>query len=454
MEIDPVVDWLNRKAVSQPDSIFILTNNNSFTFGETSNIVYTLSNTLENTYNISGCNVIVKANHSSNFIFVLLALLRLGKQVLPVDPNATDNELRSFSNRLSATIISPDVIEISSGIVSIIDSNFGKSGILLATSGSTGKPKLVQHTPSTLLAAVTNYNYVTNNNDGKLLASLPFYHTGGFMVIIRALVRGNSLIIPDTVKPADLLTTMNIYNPDAVSLVEPQLLDLLPVSEQIRHKPEFVFCGGSKFQNNILSEAIQKGWNIINVYGSTETASMVCFNNNVLSKPEIAGKPVPNVNIYIEDGEIVISSPSLATGYFDDNELSELNFRDGKYYTGDIGNIDDDGNLYITGRKSRMIISGGKNIDPVEIETELKKISGIDDIFICGSPDTHWGEKVTAIIATEDFDIIDSEKLKCQLKKVLPGYKIPKAFVFVDYIPRNSLGKIDKREVNLLLRNI
>ena len=155
---------------------------------------------------------------------------------------------------------------------------------------------------------------------------------------------------------------------------------------------------------------------------------------------------MPGCAVEIEDNEIVVSGRTIFQNYFNDEDHTKQKLRNGKFYTGDTGFIDDDGFLFVTGRKDEMIISGGENINPAEIKNLLESHPSITEAFVFGVPDKKWGEAVTAAVVPDNKNI-DSDELKDWLKVKAASFKIPKKIFLLTGLPKTDLGKIDKRKV-------
>jgi acyl-CoA synthetase (AMP-forming)/AMP-acid ligase II len=195
-------------------------------------------------------------------------------------------------------------------------------------------------------------------------------------------------------------------------------------------------------------------------YGLTETGgpATVVPAHAVLTKMGSVGVPFFHTDVRVaaagggfaaagETGEVLIRAPHVISGYWHNPEASADAIRDGWLHTGDVGRMDEDGFLYLVDRKHDMIISGGENIYPTEIERALIEHADVADAVVVGLPDQRWGEIVCAAVQTKQGRAIDSEALVAYCRTRLAGYKIPRRIVFVDAIPRNATGKAMRREL-------
>jgi O-succinylbenzoic acid--CoA ligase len=333
--------------------------------------------------------------------------------------------------------------------------------VIIFTSGSTSKPKAAELSFNSLYQSFqTGDQILHQSKDDKWLASLPFYHIGGFSIFTRILFAGCTLIIPMDLSLETIESNIREERPSLLSLVSPQLKGF--VDKKISPNPELriVLVGGGRIDSILISSAISLGWNIYKVYGSTETASFV----SILSptefklKKESAGKPIPPNVINISDsngnklppnrmGEITVESNSLFSRYLFNDESTSQKLSGGLYNSGDVGYLDEDGYLFVEARRTDLIVSGGENINPVEVEFAIKNFQGVKEVCVFPINDKKWGQKTIAAIVPQENFRIDIEKLKSNLKENLADYKIPKEFYILESLPKSSLGKVLREKV-------
>jgi len=176
-------------------------------------------------------------------------------------------------------------------------------------------------------------------------------------------------------------------------------------------------------------------------------------------KPGSIGLPLPDLSIRIvnpdtfadvspgENGEIWLKSPSITPGYWRKPKETKENFEDGWFRTGDLGNVDEDGYYYLTDRIKHIIITGGENVSAKEVETVINRLDNVVESAVVGIPDPKWGEKVVAVVVTEKGCDLDPNTIKTFCKEHLHDWKCPKEIIFVEEIPRNTMGKVLKDKV-------
>lgn len=472
--------WLIEQASKCPNNKAIQTKLDFITYQK----FFKESNLTANYLQTSGVekndHVGILYTHSYKFFVIVNALWFIGAIPVPLNTRKTTNEIEdeihladikflivddllksqlsslNFKNILDVNVIK--IHETRDHNFKIQNSKFiiHNSALIMFTSGSTGNPKAVVHTFQSLYESVLAlYSFAELSTDDTWLASLPFYHIGGFMILVRSLIAGSSIVFPTSPKFEDISQTIKQTNPTFVSLV-PTILDRLIKGNIFPNKNlKYVFLGGGPLQNELIIEAVEKLWPIVKVYGSTETCSMITalHPDDIKSKPDSAGKAIGQNKIKImgknDVGEIAVSSKSFFKEYYNDQQTTNNKLQNDWYYTGDYGWMDDEGYLYIESRRDDLIISGGENISANEVELIIRTHPLVKDVIVFGLQDKTWGQIVCAAIVSET---ISEDAIKDFLKKKIASYKTPKRFFIVDEIPRNEMGKVNRTELLKLLK--
>jgi O-succinylbenzoic acid--CoA ligase len=312
--------------------------------------------------------------------------------------------------------------------------------ILIASGGTSGNPKYAIHTWETLSSAVISL--VGEIGSGiQSCGVLPMHHVSGFMPIVRAVLSRGKFIQSD---PKSLVQDPTNL---CLSLVPTQLKRFLNDPKMVSKLRDFrmIFVGGAKVEESLLEESARLELPLAPCYGMTETAAMVTMlpPEEFLNGKRGCGPPLPGVEILSgEKDQILISTKSLAEGYAGMNRRISDPFE-----TQDSGFFDENGSLQITGRLDRIIITGGENVDPVEIEDLIKELAQVEDAMVVGISDEEWGQKVIAFVQAKARGV---EPIQSKLKKCLPGYKIPKEILFVQELPLDERGKVDWKMVKKL----
>ncbi len=345
----------------------------------------------------------------------------------------------------------------------ISDKKFNKqdTALILFTSGSSGKSKAVMLTFENLIESFRIGNQVLKQSENdRWLASLPFYHIGGFSIFIRTYLAGASIIIPNSLKIEDIISTLKKDKPTLASFVSAQLQLLIEKNIKPNKELKNILIGGGFTSEELSLKAIKKGWKITKVYGSTEVSSFVSAitYNEIINRPGSSGKALYPSEISIVNekkeivhvnvlGEVIIKSPVVTKGYYKNPEETFSKLIDKFYYTGDIGFKDKDGYLFIEARRNDLIVSGGENIVPKEVESVILSHPYVKDVFIFGIDHYKWGQEISAAVVLRENKKISSSDLKAFLKDKLTFYKIPRKIYFIKEIPRSTLGKVQKEKL-------
>ncbi len=286
---------------------------------------------------------------------------------------------------------------------------------------------------------------------------------GGFSILVRAILAGSSIILPEFNELNSLKSNLDIVKPTLVSLVPTQLKRICENGIQPNKELRAALIGGGFSDETILTLAENLGWKIYKVYGSTETSAFITVltPKEIFQKPKSIGKPLKNVEIKIFDeqknmlpanevGEIGIKAESIFSGYFSNSEATSDAFYSGYYLTGDFGFFDEDGYLILENRRTNLIVSGGENINPIEIENAILHFPNVDEVCVLGLADREWGEIVASVFSSKDGSRIASSELEIFLKEKLAAFKLPKKYFQLDSLPKSAIGKIKRAEVKKL----
>jgi acyl-CoA synthetase (AMP-forming)/AMP-acid ligase II len=339
------------------------------------------------------------------------------------------------------------------------------------TSGTTGHPKGVQLTNSNLALASPTLFDAWGNWTAKdvLLIAMPLYHIAGAGAGIMGLLAGLKTIVFREFVPLEVLEIVERSRVTVAFLVPAMILALL--SEKAIERTDLsslrrVIYGASPIPLELLKRALRafKHTGFVQVYGLTETAGIVTAlspEDHSLSNVEVmnsCGRAIDGVELRIVDplgatlaprqvGEVVCRTFKNMKGYWNRAADTTKTLTGEWLHTGDAGYLDENGYLYIHDRVKDMIVSGGENIYPAEIESALFSHPDIADIAVIGVPDERWGEAVKALVVLRQDRVADAGDILRYAREFLAGYKIPKSVEFLPELPRNAAGKILKREL-------
>jgi long-chain acyl-CoA synthetase len=345
------------------------------------------------------------------------------------------------------------------------------------TSGTTGRPKGVRRPlPETLIeetdlaAALAGYKVTPDESDNVHLLACPWYHTAPLVMAAPSMHLGHTLVIMDHFQPERALELIERYRVTLTHMVPTQFVRLLALSDEDRQRYDtrslrHVIHGAAPCSPDIKRRVIEwLGPVLDEYYNSTEgVGGTIIFSDEWLSKPGSVGKARNDTRIVIMDDDgTILPARQIGTvysttigrtpfEYFKDPGKTE-NSKRGEYRTvGDVGYLDDDGYLYLSDRRADMIISGGVNIYPAEIESVLVAHPRVADVAVFGIPNAEWGEEVKAVVELLPGMRVDEEQVRAELLEFLVGrvarYKLPKSIDFVDTLPRDPNGKLYKRRL-------
>jgi acyl-CoA synthetase len=348
--------------------------------------------------------------------------------------------------------------------------------VLLFTSGTEAEPKGVIHTHNTILFSERSLAQALSiGNDDAVLAVSPLSHATGFLRgVVLPLIAGAKTVLADQFSPP---AAMNIicaekctFSMGATPFLHDLLAEILAAKEpyDLSHF-RFFLCGGAPVPRHLAAQASQIGFKVLAVYGSTESPphTVSGLQEGDESLPDHDGKPLPGIEVKIVDehrnilppgeiGEEASRGPNVFVGYFKQPELTQKYLdKDGWYYSGDLCVLEPDNHLRVVGRKKDMIIRGGQNISPGEIEQMLYKHPKIDKVAVVGIPDERMGEKVAAFVVPAKGETFTfAEMIEFLEKEQIAKYKYPEKLLIVRDLPQTPAGKIQKYKLkNVLIMN-
>jgi O-succinylbenzoic acid--CoA ligase len=305
----------------------------------------------------------------------------------------------------------------------------------ILTSGTSGEPRPIGLTYGNFLfsAMGSAFNLGVEPTD-RWLCCLPLSHVAGLSIILRSVIYGTTAVLLDGFDTKQVANTLVSGDISVLSLVPTQLIRLLEADADLSG-PRAILIGGGPVPPDALREALARGATVVQTYGMTESCSQVTTlaPEDAERRVGSAGRPLLTSHIRIEAGEILVQGPTIAPGCYE---------ADGWLHTGDLGSIDEEGFLYVTGRSSEVIVTGGENVMPAEVEAVLVSHPAVADAAVVGRPDPEWQEAVCALVVlTEDTEVTQDD-LRSHCQSSLAGHKVPKQFEFVTSLPRTASGKL------------
>jgi O-succinylbenzoic acid--CoA ligase len=285
-----------------------------------------------------------------------------------------------------------------------------------------------------LFSAVGSAFNIGVDPSDRWLCCLPLSHVAGLSIILRSVIYGTTTVLLDGFDTEQVASTLVSGDISVLSLVPTQLIRLLEVDADLS-APRAILIGGGPVPPDALREALGRGATVVQTYGMTETCSQVATlaPEDAERRVGSAGRPLLTSHIRIEAGEILVQGPTVAPGCYEP---------DGWLHTGDLGHIDEEGFLYVTGRKSEMIVTGGENVMPAEVEAVLLSHPAVGDAAVVGRPDPEWQEAVCALVVLTGDANVTRDELRAHCQGSLAAHKVPKQVDFVSSLPRTASGKL------------
>jgi fatty-acyl-CoA synthase len=335
---------------------------------------------------------------------------------------------------------------------------------VILTSGTTGTPKGAQRSsPDGLLAMAALIDKIPYRARDTMVVAAPLFHSWGFFHFVMSLPTASTMVLRRRFDEEDTLRAVRDHRADVLAVVPVMLQRILRLPEETLASYDLsslriTSASGSALPGELATEWMDRfGDSVYNLYGSTEVAyATVATPEDLRAAPGTAGKPPRGtiVRLYDEVGQEV---PRGEVGrIFVGNEMSFEGYTggggkeaiDGLLSSGDVGHFDDGGRLFIDGRDDEMIVSGGENVFPREIEDLLADHDGVVEVAVIGVEDAEFGQRLKAFVVTAGEAEVSAEDLKAHVKANLAAYKAPREFEFLDELPRNATGKVLKRKLH------
>lgn len=502
-------DWLLEQALCSPQKIGLIYRGQTWNHRALDQETNLLVNGLVAEGVESGMKVAVLLPNCPEYVLLVHAIARLAAILLPLNLRLTPAELAWQVQQADCALLIGNTQTLTAAremeveglaLVNIEalhprsaaapeaafkgdDWNLERVQAIVFTSGTTGRPKgacltFANHFWSAMTSA---YRLGVGPGD-RWLAPLPLYHVGGLALIFRSVLYGTALVLTDQTTPQAILQVIEAAQVTQVSLVPTMLQRLLelPGAGEKLAGLRLLLLGGAPAALSLLERSRAAGLNLALTYGMTETASQIATAEPAAArhKPGSVGKPLLFSRVRIlneagqevpagQTGSIAVSGPTLMAGYYQQSAISNqrsaassqpsgMNSQAGQsqpaekiaeFVTGDLGYFDGEGDLWVVQRRVDLIISGGENIYPAEIEAVLLAHPEITTACVVGLPEAEWGQQVAAAVIRTEASSLDKAAVIDFCRQRLAGYKIPRQICFVDHLPMTESGKILRSQV-------
>jgi len=473
-----IPNWLMQRAYLTPDKIALSFEEEKWTFAQLKDDAVILARKLRANRLHEGQRIALLGSSNSEMVVIIHACMLAGLEIVMLNSRLTKKEIAYqlddsgattviVSNELSSVVADTTVRQLLFSTIKdsaeqpfVIEESWqsDRTITIMYTSGTTGFPKGVRQTAgnhvSSALSSVLNLGL---DEDDVWLCAMPLFHISGFSILVRSVLYGNEIQLHakfDAVKSAKAVGNGSVTRMSVVSLTLDKVLREMEKEDSVAH-PSFksMLAGGGPVPIDYLNRAKALEIPVLQTYGMTETSSQTATlaASDAIRKMGSAGKPLFFNQIKIKDietpgekGEVLIRGPHVTPGYI--GRFAEVDpLENGWLPTGDIGYFDTEGYLYIVDRRSDLIISGGENIYPAEIENVLAAHPNVQEAGVCGQEHSEWGSVPIAFIVV--LGNVTEADLISYCEERLARFKVPKSFHFVDELPRSGSNKLLRRKL-------
>ncbi len=434
-------DWLAQRSQSCPERTALVADGSEVTYAELEAEATWVARRLIAHGVRRGSTVAMTMHPRREQVVMVHALMKAGAVLLPLSPRLSSQERSAVIAAEEPAVDLDDAGELTQTEADLpllgehdMDDIAGR----VLTSGSTGSPEPIGLTYGNFLwSAVASAFNIGVNPEDRWLCCLPLSHVSGLSIVMRSVIYGTAAQIHDGFDVDRVAETLDRGEVSVVSLVTTMLARLLDAGADLSG-PRAILVGGGPVPEDPLEEALGRGATVVQTYGLTETCSQVTTLAPADARRKLgsAGRPLLTTHLRIQDGEILVQGPTVAPGRAD---------ADGWLHTGDLGSIDEEGFLYVEDRIDDMIVSGGENVIPAEVEKVLLRHPEVADAAVVGRDDPEWQQAVTAIVVLQDGSTVSPDELRRHCAESLPGFKVPKRVELAAALPRTPSGKLMRR---------
>jgi o-succinylbenzoate---CoA ligase len=431
-------NWLAQRSQSCPDRTALVADGADMTYAELEAEATWVARRLA-AQGVRRDSVAALTMHPRREQVVLLhALMKLGGCLLPLGPRLTPAEREAIVEAEEPIIDLDDAGELTqteADMPLLGEHDMDDVCCRVLTSGSTGAPRPIPLSYGNFLwnAVGSGFNIGVEPED-RWLCCVPLSHIAGLGIVMRSVIYGTTAVIHDGFDADRVGAALESDGITVVSVVATMLTRLLEAGADLAG-PRAILVGGGPVPEEPLKEALAKGATVVQTYGLTETCSQVTTLAPADARRKVgsAGRPLLTTHLRIQEGEILVQGPTVAPGSAD---------ADGWLHTGDLGHIDEEGFLYVSDRIDDLIVSGGENVVPAEVEEVLLRHPEVAEAAVVGREDPEWQQAVTAVVVLENGSEVTPDDLRRYCAGSLADFKVPKRVELAAALPRTPSGKL------------
>ena len=483
--------WIEKRAAINPNRIAIISDKEQLTYKELNEQIHHITSFLSNELNVKkGDRIGILSQNREEYVALLFAIAKLECIAVPLNIRLNEHELQFqlADSEAKFLVIEEEFKQIGEALqketgiqlvnidsfhnikhgeipISFSDVDDEKPFIICYTSGTTGRPKGAVLTQSNMYwNAMNNMLALDLTSKDKSIVLLPLFHIGGIgLFALPTLFVGGTVIIPGKFDPEKAIEMMETYQATivmGVPTIHQALIDSLSFATANLQSVRWFYSGGAPCPVELIDAFYDKGFLFGQGFGLTETSPTVFMlsEEDAPRKKGSIGKPAMFTEIRLVDsegedvkpgevGNLIVRGPNVMKEYWRLQEATDEAIQNGWFHTGDLARVDEEGFVYIVGRKKEMLISGGENIYPLEVEQVIRKLPGVQEVAVVGESDPKWGEIPVAFVVKKDNAYIREEDVIHHCKQYLAKYKVPKEVYFLDELPKNATGKIQKNQL-------
>ncbi len=476
-----------------PDRVWVVDEQGDLTFREVDRRTNALARALQKVGVSEGDSVALMARNHRGFVEATVAAAKLGADLIYLNTAFAGPQLVDVLEREEPSVVVHDEeftgmlekAEVEKRVLSWVDGDTDvdtldsliegerdhgplpvpdrHSRIIILTSGTTGTPKGAPRNEAGIDAAISLLSRMPLKYGWRVHIAAPLFHTWGFAHMMLSLLLGHTIVLRRKFDPEAALDLVDQKACDGMVVIPVMLQRILGLPDETLDKyslesVKVVAASGSALPGDLaLSWMDRFGDNLYNTYGSTEVAyASIATPEDMRKEPSTAGKPPWATVVKIFDdqgkevsqgqsGRIFVGNSLLFEGYTGGGHKDMI---DGLMSSGDVGRFDEQGLLYVEGRDDEMIVSGGENVFPKEVEDCLARHDAVVEVAALGVDDDDFGKRLRAFVVLRDGESASEDDLKAHVKENLARYKVPREIVVLDELPRNATGKVLKRELH------
>ncbi|MGM9931382.1 o-succinylbenzoate--CoA ligase [Pradoshia sp.] len=482
--------WIEKRATITPGRIAVITEEEKITYKALHNKITDTAAFLKQSYGVeNGDRVAILSQNRLEYLVLIFALAKLGAIAVPLNIRLTSSELcYQLKDSDTSVLIAEGLfyeqaqsllqetgidhlakIEAfaaieSAGNYPFQEINESAPFIICYTSGTTGKPKGAVLTQANMFwNAINNVLAIDLTSADRSIVLLPLFHIGGIgLFALPTLFVGGTVIIPGKFEPQKAIAMIEQYEATivmGVPAIHKALIECPSFKREKMKAVRWFYNGGAPCPHELIQTFFDHGFLFGQGFGMTETSPTLFMLSREDAPRKIGsiGKPVMYsdfklVNQEGDVGELVVKGPNIMTEYWRKPAATNETIIDGWLYTGDLARIDEEGFVYIVGRKKEMLISGGENIYPLEIEQAISQHTDVSEVAVTGVADPVWGEVPAAFVVKKPSSELTDKDIIEYCRDKLAKYKLPKEIIFMDELPKNATGKIQKNQLGKLIQ--